>query len=383
MLAISMPFKVEEVAINEIEQTITIQLKDTRIKKRLFKKQTNNISKWHHIPLGQFSVNIELEDNEPSYTNQFDEPMFIGKKEQAFTAGLKSQVAYLYSLKLTPSDIASLCLIDERIVDVILADIPGHKNTILNEIPNAGHYIWLDVLENRIHIKDKSLALFLKRLKINAYSNNSSASTKYATDQIHQYFLKNSDSLKNELEQLNIFLPAPRNDEQSGTQPADTESKKTTITLDNPVWDFILSGKGGFIRSPVQFSLKLTKLISDYRDNDSDKTKVIEDFVRFINTNKSTLSNEIKKIKQIAESLSGDKKNEYLPPIKHALWNNIIGGNAIIETNNVKFNLFLSSLKNGNQPNKEASLRAFLSRNETELIHEIEEIRKLMFKGVA
>lgn len=400
LLGISAPWSVQDVAIDEKTKTLQIHL-GYAIEKSIFSffpksidtnsntvTDNNNSKKWVYPSLGDYRciVNSRYYDQQTvgiGITKQaLSQPHFLGDADKNYTHELRSRVAAFRYRDSTPECIAYTLGVDLNVVETIIDDIERTSDTyrLATCLPSPSNAIWLDLINDRLHLKSQvfSLKLLLSKLKLTTIDPKVDTKPDEAIAELRKFFIAHTATLEQEISQI-CALPQQRVQREL---PQTGITKLVLPSLKNGIWLKIITGKIDLSSSNMPLNLFLVRLRHAFQNTQDNTLRIdlLNQLREFFRKNARTLKQELILINRLINS--PDEQPSNLPNEQHDVWRRILKDDGFIPSSYIAYKLLLSNLRSQILMNPDPTVelnavrrvRDFIKHNERFMQHEVRQV---------
>jgi hypothetical protein len=254
------------------------------------------------------------------------------------------------------------------------------------DVPTADNRGWQRLINGEIPVQTDSVALrmLLQRVRGQIEKNPSDESRRTGAQMLRQFFVKNQQLLRPELEMVKSEAPALA--AVSGSRPA----QRSHIPAErDPVWQQLIRGDINIHTGAVALQMMLERVRLSAQQHDSEATRVAGARIlrQFFIKHQSRLASEINQLHgQTAApaSLAGGRAAplQTLPDEHDSIWQKLIAGDIRIESEAVSLKMLLERIRqaiarNPTEGNRVAGakiLRQYLLKNQHRHAAEISQL---------
>ena len=395
-LGIYSPFYIKDMKLDTESDVFTIILDEISNKNKSltsrFKSTANHKNfSWKHIKFGRFDTVIEFKSSESNFERltKLVSPAFLGATNKEYTKQVEELILFAHGKKFDAETISTLTGLNcEDIKKFILETENSQitKNTS-NLLPLETDSIWIKIIKRELPLKTSltPLRMLLHKLELSEINNNDSHNLQESVATLRAFFIKNKANLRSEYEQIGAkkeVLASPLD------KPISNNKSSTRLTPTHPVWDSILTEKFSLMSSNLAFNLYISRLKGLYSQklSSSEKRDIIIELMKYLKKNIMSLRNELIVIKNIAETIDNQPKDNTLPQKEDDIWKDILNEDFHLNSKKLNLNLLLVKLKSqmakGNEQASCEELHQFFNDNYRSLATEIETLTSSKAKAV-
>lgn len=363
ILGINAPWSVQDLSVDEKNKIIKIDITYHQEKSKFpfFSKnneatsqkiqRANNVKRWTHTRLGQYSCHISSAYFDPTTTtagisrDSLLQPGFLGEANRNYTHQLRQQIALAHTRGLTAEAISQMLLIEQTLVEEVLSDIEKTPESyrMAMVLPSEADTIWENMVHDKFHLKTQSfpLRLMLSKLKLSIIDPNTNIQISDAVNELRKFFIAHINHLESEVGQICAL--------SSKKQAADERQTATTKlvlpSLKNSIWLKLVSGKIDLKSTNMPLNLFLVRLRHAFAhmDDNNGRITALNSLREFFRKNARTLKKELILINQL---MNAPEESQLTLPDEHsAVWQRILKDDTFIPSSHIAYKLLLANLR--------------------------------------
>ena len=216
ILGINAPWSVQDVAIDERNKIIQIELAYQFEKSRFsfFSKSsdTNNkisdagfAKRWLHTGFGNYSCHIVSNFYDQTIggsgisKDSLLQPGFLGDANRNYSHELRQQVSLSHIRGLAPDAIANMLRVEQTLVEEIIGDVEKTPESyrLATCLPMESDSIWESMIYDKFHLKTQlfSLKLLLSKLKLTMIDPKVETKLSDSVRELRKFFISHANSL--------------------------------------------------------------------------------------------------------------------------------------------------------------------------------------------
>jgi hypothetical protein len=403
MLGITSPWSIQDVAIDEKNRIIQLELTYSVEKSRFsfFTKATQNqpdriieagtTKRWFHTSFGYYNCYIlsSFFDQSASASGISRDALiqanFLGCANRNYTHQLRQQVALADIRGLTPEAIANTQNIELTLVEEILADIEKTPESYraATFLPTEADPVWERIITDKLHLKTQafSLKLLLSKLKLTFYDSQNEHKTTDSINELRKYFIAHANSLEAEYSQVCALSSKKKAVEER----RNTALKLVLPALKNSIWLKIISNKINLQSNNMPLNLFLVRSRHAFQNTSDNniRVSVLNSIREFFRKNARTLKSELILINKLMNEPEGSQFT--LPDEQHKIWVKILKDDNFIPSSHMAYRLLLANLRSqmlmNPDPLVELSaarrLRDFINHNQRFMQDELRQVMRI------
>ncbi len=363
ILGVNAPWSVQDVAIDEKNRIIQIELSYQLEKSRFsfFSKNSdthnNRISdagfskRWLHTSIGNYACHIVSSFYDQSTAGSgiskesLLQPGFVGDANRNYTHELRQQVALSHIRGLGPDAIANMLRVDQQAVEEIIGDVEKTPESyrMATCLPMESDPIWENMIYDRFHLKTQlfSLKLLLSKLKLTMIDPKIETRISDSVNELRKFFISHANSLDTEFSQICALSTK----KQSVEERRSTVTKLVLPSLKNSIWLKLISAKIdlGSNNMPLNLFLVRSRHAFQNTQDNSVRVEVLNQLREFFRKNARNLKQELIQINQIMNA--PEEHQLSLPDERSDVWKRILKDDTFIPSAHIAYKLLLSNLR--------------------------------------
>lgn len=361
LLGVTAPWFIQELAIDTKNKIIQMELGYATEKARFAflnkgsetdaPREQQNLQRWAHTNLGQYSCYIATRFMEPGARGQgisrdaLTKPAFLGEQQRHYTHQLRQQVALAQVRGLGNDAIAQLYKVEPGVVEEILGDINATPEAyrLACCLPTEADAIWEKIITDKIHLKTQlfSLKLLLSKLKLASLDATHSQKLAEAVQELRKFFIAHMQAL--DTEYLQICAVSTKKQAQEERRSAVT--KLVLPALKNSIWLKLITGKIDLKSTNVSLNLFLVRLRHAFQQSSDNQARIttLNSLREFFKKNARSLKPELVLINKL---MNAPEETQFtLPSEQHEIWKRILKDDAFIPSTYMAYKLLLANLR--------------------------------------
>ena len=363
ILGINAPWSIQDVSIDEKNKIIKIDIA-YQLEKSKFSffakpsettsqkiQHTNNVKRWTHTRLGQYSCQINSAYFDPTITtlgvsrDSLLQPGFLGDANRNYSHQLRQQIALAHTRGLAAEAISQMLLIEPSLVDEVLSDIEKTPESyrMAMVLPTEVDPIWENMVHDKFHLKTQSfpLRLMLSKLKLSIIDPNTHVQISDAVNELRKFFIAHINHLESEVGQI----CALSNKKHPIDERQTTTTKLVLPSLKNSIWLKLVSGKVDLKSTNMPLNLFLVRLRHAFTHMDDNNSRItaLNSLREFFRKNARTLKKELILMNQL---MNAPEENQFtLPDENSGIWQRILKDDTFIPSSHIAYKLLLANLR--------------------------------------
>lgn len=362
MYGINAPWSIQDVAIDEKNKIIQLELNYSTEKSRFSflsknsESETNNLiedgtaRRWVHGTLGQYNcyISSRLFDKQHGGAGisrgALLQPNFLGDASRSYTHQMRQQVALAYTRGLSSEAIANMFHVDVSLIEEILTDVEKTPEAYRTAccLPTEADPVWGKIITDKFHLKTQlfSLKLLLSKLKLLVLEKDGEAKLPDAVNELRKFFIAHSNALETEFNQICAMAPRKKAAEESRTA-----AKLVLPALKNSIWLKLITGKVDLGSKNMPLNLFLVRLRHAFQHttDNTQRLNSLNSLREFFRKNARQLKAELVLINKL---MNAPEENQFtLPNESHDIWKRILKDDNFIPSTHMPYKLLLSNLR--------------------------------------
>ena len=365
MLGIAAPWSIQDVALDEKNNLINIELAYEREKKSKFSffSRASDSSQdlvldlttkkqWVHTSFGYYACHISASVCYKSDTvngigrDQLLMPAFIGDVNRRYTNQLRQQIALASLRGLSPDAISHSLNVEQSVVDEALTDIDRMPDSYRQAaaLPTETDPIWGKIITDKVLLKTQvfSLKLLLSKLKLSYFDTQNGDGIASSVNELRKFFIAQISGVQAEFNQICSLTPARAAEVKAAAPGA---MKLVLPSLKNGIWLKIVSGKVNLHSANIPLNLMVSRIRLAFRSSEDSHAQLVA-----LNTLREFFKKNAKQLKPelilINKLMNAPEEVQYsLPDERHEIWKRILRDDTVIPSAHIAYKLLLANLR--------------------------------------
>ncbi|HTF95271.1 MAG TPA: hypothetical protein VL995_03985 [Cellvibrio sp.] len=362
ILGINAPWSVQDVAIDERNKIIQIELAYQFEKSRFsfFSKSsdTNNkisdagfAKRWLHTGFGNYSCHIVSNFYDQTIggsgisKDSLLQPGFLGDANRNYSHELRQQVSLSHIRGLAPDAIANMLRVEQTLVEEIIGDVEKTPESyrLATCLPMESDSIWESMIYDKFHLKTQlfSLKLLLSKLKLTMIDPKVETKLSDSVTELRKFFISHANSLDAEVSQICALSMK----KQSVEERRSTVTKLVLPSLKNSIWLKLIGAKIDLGSNNMPLNLFLVRLRHAFQNTQDNNVRVeiLNQLREFFRKNARNLKQELVLINQMMNA--PEEHQMSLPDERSDVWKRILKDDTFIPSSHIAYKLLLSNLR--------------------------------------